>query len=138
MIPNFTEKHATLPETSLLRFIFAYIEFIALQEPAYKTGRPRISRKIMLKCFLLQAYFGIASLRKLVDFLKADSYWCCTVGFSDVPHFSTFSRAATWLRTEGFSLIHQQVLSEFRHKTYSFGGNQNDLWSLAFRLSPKN
>ncbi|WP_412674553.1 transposase [Aneurinibacillus thermoaerophilus] len=75
MIPNFTEKHA---ETSLLRFIFAYIEFIDLQEPAYKTGRPRISRKIMLKCFLLQAYFGIASLRKLVDFLKAGSYWRCT------------------------------------------------------------
>jgi hypothetical protein len=51
MIPNFTEKYGTLPETSLLRFIFAYIEFIDLQEPAYKTGRPRISRKIMLKCF---------------------------------------------------------------------------------------
>lgn len=70
MIP----KHATLPETSLLRFIFAYIELIDLQEPAYKIGRPRISLKIMLKCFLFQAYFGIAFLRKLVDSLKADPY----------------------------------------------------------------
>ncbi|MED0680471.1 hypothetical protein P4S83_13320 [Aneurinibacillus thermoaerophilus] len=48
MISNFTEKHATLPETSLLRFICAYIEFIDLQEPVYKTGRPRIQLCVLV------------------------------------------------------------------------------------------
>jgi hypothetical protein len=116
MMPKFTTEHASVPEETLLRFIFAYIELANIPDPAYRTGRPRIPRKVLLKCFLLQAYFGIASLRKLVYFLKAHSYWRFTTGLSEVPHLSTFSRAAAWWRIQGFSMIHQQVLSDLAIK----------------------
>jgi transposase len=100
MIPNFTEKHATLPEVSLLCFIFAYIELIDLQELTYKTGRPRISRKIMLKCFLLQAYFGIASLRKLQRVDKVPKVQGLHAFLSNKYHIE--------ISRKGVSMLHKQ------------------------------
>ncbi|MGG3917466.1 transposase [Parageobacillus thermoglucosidasius] len=56
----------------------------------------------MLKCFFLKTYFAIDSLRKLVRVLQFRCFQQAC-GLGEVPHLSTFSRAAKWFPETGIS-----------------------------------
>ncbi|WP_052947392.1 transposase [Aneurinibacillus tyrosinisolvens] len=108
MISNFSlENFVKYP---VLRHVLTFVDCLEIPETPYFTGRPGFPKKVMLKFFINKTHFGIASLRKLVSFLRNYPYWCWIAGLPSVPHLSTFSRAATWWRTEGFSLLHTAVL----------------------------
>jgi transposase len=104
-------EHAPVQEIeSTLEMLFRYLDQLSTPEKAYVTGRPPVSRRVLLKSFVLKTVFQIPSLRKLVNFLKQFSYFRNLCGFTQVPHISTFSRTANWFRKEGFDVLHHQLL----------------------------
>ena len=95
MITKTFIEHASVQEKeSILDMLFHYLDQLSIPEKPYVTGRPPVSKRILLKSFVLKTVFQIPSLRKLVDFLNQFSYFRNLCGFTAVPHFSTFSRAA--------------------------------------------
>ncbi|WP_422665485.1 ATP-binding protein [Aneurinibacillus thermoaerophilus] len=110
MMPNFSMEHAMFAiKDPVLQHALTFLDCLNIPETTYVTGRPAVPRTSMLKCFIIKTDFGIASLQKLVRFLSSYPYWCWIVGLPYVPHLSTFSRAATWWRTEVF-FLHTAVL----------------------------
>ncbi|OAO83609.1 Mobile element protein [Parageobacillus thermoglucosidasius] len=69
-----------------------------------------MSKKSLLKCFFLKTYFAIDSLRKLVRIVQCFRCFQRACGLSEVPHLSTFSRAAKWFWEQGFPVFHAQLL----------------------------
>ena len=113
MITKTFIEHASVQEKeSILDMLFHYLDQLSIPEKPYVTGRPPVSKRILLKSFVLKTVFQIPSFRKLVDFLNQFSYFRTLCGFTAVPHFSTFSRAARWFREEGFDVLHNQLLEK--------------------------
>jgi transposase len=111
MISHLNNEHAWSYEMDpLLASLFRYIDSLSLLETPYVTGRPPVSKKLMLKCFFLKTYFAIDSLRKLVRILQRFRCFQRACGLSEVPHLSTFSRAAKWLWEQVFDVFHAQLL----------------------------
>lgn len=111
MMAKFFIEHAPVQEKeSILDMLFHYLDQLSIPEKPYVTGRPAISKRNLLKSLVLKTVFQIPSLRKLVAFLKQFSYFRNLCGFTEVPHFSTFSRAAGWFRKEGFDVLNDQLL----------------------------
>lgn len=106
MITNFNQNQSTL------QILFAYVDSLTVGGVPPVTGRPRICRKALLKCFFLKTVFHIDSLRKLTHFLHQYPSFRVSCGLSFVPQKSTFSRVSTWFRNEGIPLIHKQTLQE--------------------------
>jgi hypothetical protein len=65
----------------------------------------------------LKAYFGIVSLRQLVQFLHHHHSWCQIIGLAYVPHLSTFSRTAAWWREKGMHMLHNGLLRQLSLNT---------------------
>ncbi|RBW70763.1 transposase [Bacillus taeanensis] len=97
-------------EDPILNKILMFFDRLRFPELPYVTSRPRISRKIMLKCLAIKAHLAIDSLKQRVKLFQDYPYWRWVVGFDHVPHLSTFSRAAKWFREEGFPLLHSYIL----------------------------
>ena len=71
MIFNWISEYAwTYGMNTILEALFWYIDSLSLLETPYVTGRLPVSKKSLLKCFFLQTYFSIDSLRKLVRVLQ--------------------------------------------------------------------
>nr|AAS49128.1 putative truncated transposase [Aneurinibacillus thermoaerophilus] len=71
MMPNFSMDHAMFAiKDPVLQHVLTFLDCLDISETTYVTGRPAVSRKSMLKCFIIKTDFGIASLRKLVRFLS--------------------------------------------------------------------
>lgn len=98
--------------TKWITFSTLYIDSLALPETPYVTGRPPVSKKSLLKCFFLKTYFSMDSLRKLVRVPQRSRCFQRVCGLGEVPHLSTFSRAAKWFREQGFSVFHAQLLQD--------------------------
>ncbi|MED4988796.1 transposase [Parageobacillus toebii] len=62
--------------------------------------------------FLFKNLFSIDSLRKLVRVLQRFRCFQRACGLREVPHLSTFSRAAKWFREQGFPVFHTQLLKD--------------------------
>ncbi|QNU18941.1 transposase [Geobacillus zalihae] len=113
MISNWNSEHAWTYEIDpILEALFRYIDSLSLPETPYVTGRRPVSKKSLLKCFFLKTYFSIDSLRKLVRILQRFRCFQRACGLGEVPHLSTFSRAAKWFREQGFPVFHAQLLKE--------------------------
>ncbi|WMJ16498.1 transposase [Geobacillus proteiniphilus] len=113
MISNWNSEHAWTYEIDpILEALFRYIDSLSLPETPYVTGRPPVSKKSLLKCFFLKTYFSIDSLRKLVRILQRFRCFQRACGLGEVPHLSTFSRAAKWFREQGFPVFHAQLLKD--------------------------
>jgi hypothetical protein len=112
MISNFNSEHAWSYEIDPLLASLLHIDSLSLPETPYVTGRPPVSKKSLLKCFFLKTYFAIDSLRKLVRVLQRFRCFQRVCGLGEVPHLSTFSRAAKWFREQGFPIFHAQVLKD--------------------------
>jgi hypothetical protein len=113
MISNLVIEHALMGEIDpLLEALFRYIDQLSFLETPYVTGRLPVSKKSLLKCFFLKTYFSIDSLRKLVRILQRFRCFQRACGLSEVPHLSTFSRAAKWFREQGFPVFDAQLLKD--------------------------
>ena len=102
MMAKFFIEHASVQEKeSTLEMLFRYLNQLSIPEKPYVTGRPPIPKRVLLKSFVLKTVFQVPSLRKLVSFLKQFPYFRNLCGLTEVPHFSTFSRTASWFHEKG-------------------------------------
>nr|WP_278342925.1 transposase [Parageobacillus thermoglucosidasius] len=113
MISNWNCEHAWTDEMApILEALFRYIDSLSLPETPYVTEKPPVSKKSLLKCFFLKTFFSIDSLRKLVRILQRFRCFQRACGLGEVPHLSTFSRAAKWFKEQGFPVFHAQLLKD--------------------------
>jgi len=96
MAKSFIERASLQEKESILEMLFHYLYQLSIPDKPYVAGRPVISKKNFLKSCVLKTVFQISSLQKLVASLKQFSYFRNLYGFTEVPHFPTFSRTASW------------------------------------------
>lgn len=140
MMTNFFTDHASVQEKeSTLEMLFRYLDQLSISEKPYVTGRPSVPKRDLLKAFVLKTVFHLPSLRKLVSFLKQFSYFRNLCGFIEIPHISTFSRAASWFRKEGFDVLHHQLLEIVgnRHSKLAFIDSTDGL-VLSYQFTTAN
>ena len=93
------EIGSLVPQDHLLRKIDAAVDFnhlYDLVEPLYceDDGRPSIDPVVLFKMVLIQHLYGLSSLRRTAEEVRANIYYRWFLGYTlqeETPHFSTVS-----------------------------------------------
>ena len=96
---EFVSIEELVPEDHLLRKIDAAVDFNKIYEFVEDlycpdNGRPSIDPVVLFKMTLIQNLFGIPSLRRTAEEVKANIYYRWFLGYllnEETPHFSTLS-----------------------------------------------
>lgn len=111
---QFVSTDMLVPENHLLRDIDKYIDFSFIYELVEETyspdfGRPSLDPVMLLKIPLLQALYGITSMRQTIREIEVNSAYRWFLGLDltePAPHFSTFGKNYK-RRFEGTDLFEQ-------------------------------
>ena len=93
------DTESLVPAEHLLRKIDAAVDFDKIYdmvEPLYcaDNGRPSVDPVVLFKMVLLQHLYGLGSLRRTAEEVRANIYYRWFLGYrlqEDTPHFSTIS-----------------------------------------------
>jgi transposase len=119
---EFTCIESMVPENHLLRavensidFSFIYDEVKDLYSETY--GRPSVDPVVLIKLLILQALFGIRSMRQTIEEAQVNcAYrWFLGYGFQEqIPHFSTFGKnyVRRFQESDLFEKIFERILME--------------------------
>jgi len=111
-----------VPENHLLRavqecidFSFIYDEVKDLYSESH--GRPSIDPVVLIKLLMLQALFGIRSMRQTIEEVKVNVAYRWFLGYGlqeQIPHFSTFGKnyVRRFQESNLFEKIFEHVLEE--------------------------
>ena len=99
------EIGSLVPQDHLLRKIDAAVDFNHLYdmvEPLYceDDGRPSIDPVVLFKMVLIQHLYGLSSLRRTAEEVRANIYYRWFLGYTlqeETPHFSTVRESSQWL-----------------------------------------
>lgn len=119
---EFVSIDAMVPEDHLVRAIEASMNFDFIYEEVKelysdKTGRPSIDPVVLIKLLMLQAIFGIRSMRQTIQDAEVNLAYRWFLGYSlheKIPHFSTLGQnyKRRFKESDVFEKIFEKVLEE--------------------------
>jgi len=111
-----------VPENHLLRAIERSIDFNFIYDEVKDLysedhGRPSVDPVVLIKLLMLQALYGIKSMRQTVEEAQVNVAYRWFLGYGlqeQIPHFSTISKnyARRFKESDLFERIFEQVLTE--------------------------
>lgn len=119
---EFVSIDALVPKNHLLRAIEASIDFEFIYDEvkdlySENHGRPSIDPVVLIKLLMLQALFGIRSMRQIIQEVEVNIAYRWFLGYGlqeQIPHFSTFGKnyERRFKESDLFEKIFAKVLEE--------------------------
>jgi len=111
-----------VPENHLLRAVQESIDFSFVYDEVKELysenhGRPSVEPVVLIKLLMLQALFGIRSMRQTIEEVKVNVAYRWFLGYGlqeQMPHFSTFGKnyVRRFQESDLFERIFERVLTE--------------------------
>lgn len=119
---EFVSIDALVPKNHLLRAIEASIDFEFIYDEvkdlySENHGRPSIDPVVLIKLIMLQALYGIRSMRQTIQEVEVNIAYRWFLGYGlqeQIPHFSTFGKnyERRFRESDLFEKIFAKVLEE--------------------------
>lgn len=119
---EFVSIDTLVPDNHLLRAVEASIDFNFIYDEVKElysdnTGRPSIDPVVLIKLIMLQALYGIRSMRQTIQEVEVNIAYRWFLGYSlgeKIPHFSTFGKnyERRFKKSDLFEKVFEKVLME--------------------------
>lgn len=119
---GFTCPEAMVPQTHLLRAVHESMDFEFIYDEVKDMysethGRPSVDPVVLIKILMLQAMYGIRSMRQTIQEIEVNVAYRWFLGYGideQIPHFSTFGKnyVRRFQESDLFDKIFERVIEE--------------------------